>query len=47
VHDDVAAPPAPAAVVPVDVEISIVDHENREMVRTCLRTLPDACRGLA
>jgi len=31
---------------PVDVEISIVDHENRDLVRACLRTLPDACRGL-
>ncbi len=34
------------AVDPVDVEISIVDHENREMVRTCLRTLPAACVGV-
>jgi len=32
---------------PIDVEVSLVDHENREMVRSCLRTLPDACRGLA
>jgi len=32
---------------PLDVEVSIVDHENREMVRACLRSLPDACRGLA
>jgi len=31
---------------PVDVEVSIVDHENREMVRTCLRSLPEACLGL-
>ena len=31
---------------PVDVEISIVDHENRDMVRTCLSSLPRACRGL-
>jgi len=31
---------------PVDVEVSIVDHENREMVRTCLRSLPSACRAL-
>lgn len=30
----------------VDVEISIVDHENRDMVRRCLLTLPGACAGL-
>jgi N-acetylglucosaminyl-diphospho-decaprenol L-rhamnosyltransferase len=29
-----------------DVEISIVNHENRDMVRTCLRSLPEACAGL-
>ncbi len=28
---------------PRDVEISIVNHENREMVRACLLSLPDAC----
>jgi len=32
---------------PVDIEISIVDHENRDMVRTCLGSLPGACRGLS
>lgn len=31
----------------VDVEISIVDHQNREVVRACLLSLPDACQGLA
>ena len=31
----------------MDVEISIVDHENRDMVRACLLSLPDACRGLS
>ena len=31
---------------PVDVEISIVNHQNRDLVRACLGTLPDACRGL-
>ena len=35
------------AVDPVDVEISIVNHESRDNVRRCLRTVPDACRGLA
>lgn len=34
-------------IVPVDVEISIVDHENRDLVRSCLRSIPDACRSLA
>ncbi|CAA9231930.1 MAG: hypothetical protein AVDCRST_MAG76-1356 [uncultured Acidimicrobiales bacterium] len=31
----------------VDVEVSIVDHENRDMVRTCPRSLRGAFRGLA
>lgn len=30
----------------VDVEVSIVDHENREVVRACLLTLPAAVEGL-
>jgi N-acetylglucosaminyl-diphospho-decaprenol L-rhamnosyltransferase len=30
---------------PRDVEISIVNHENREMVRACLLSLPAACAG--
>ena len=42
-----AAGPRPAPTGPVDVEISIVDHENREMVRACLRSLPHACRGVS
>lgn len=29
-----------------DVVISIVDHENRELVRRCLLSLPAACDGL-
>ena len=29
-----------------DVEISIVNHENRELVRACLLTLPAACAGI-
>ncbi len=27
--------------------ISIVNHENRELVRACLHSLPAACHGLA
>jgi N-acetylglucosaminyl-diphospho-decaprenol L-rhamnosyltransferase len=30
-----------------DVEISIVNHENRELVGRCLASLPAACEGLA
>jgi GT2 family glycosyltransferase len=30
-----------------DVGISIVNHENREMVRACLQSLPVACQGVA
>jgi GT2 family glycosyltransferase len=29
----------------LDVEISIVNHENREFVRACLLSLPEACAG--
>jgi len=38
---------SPVASRPIDVEVSVVDHENRDLVRACLRSLPDACRGLA
>jgi N-acetylglucosaminyl-diphospho-decaprenol L-rhamnosyltransferase len=31
----------------LDVEISIVNHENRELVGRCLASLPAACDGLA
>jgi GT2 family glycosyltransferase len=31
----------------VDVHISIVNHENRELVRACLESLPEACNRLA
>lgn len=39
-------PPGAPSRALVDVEVSIVDHANRDMVRTCLRSVPDACRGL-
>ena len=29
-----------------DVVVSIVDHENRELVRACLNSLPAACEGV-
>lgn len=32
--------------VGIDVEISIVNHENRALVRACLLSLPDACEGI-
>ncbi len=31
---------------PRDVEVSIVNHENRELLRVCLDSIPDACTGL-
>lgn len=31
----------------VDVEVSIANHENRELLRACLRSLPAACAGIA
>jgi len=30
----------------LDVEISVVNHRNRDLLRTCLRALEPACRGL-
>ncbi|MDP9074934.1 MAG: glycosyltransferase family 2 protein [Actinomycetota bacterium] len=30
-----------------DVEVSIVNHQNRELLRSCLTSLPAACQGLA
>ncbi len=30
----------------LDVEISIVNHQNRDLVRRCLESLPGACAGL-
>jgi hypothetical protein len=32
--------------VSTDVHISIVDHENRDLVANCLRSLPAACHGI-
>jgi GT2 family glycosyltransferase/SAM-dependent methyltransferase len=31
---------------PREVEVSIVNHENRELLRACLDSIPDACAGL-
>ena len=31
---------------PVDVHVSLVNTNNRELLRACLETLPDACAGL-
>ncbi|HEX3541309.1 MAG TPA: glycosyltransferase family 2 protein [Acidimicrobiales bacterium] len=36
----------PALAAVADVAISIVNHENRELVRRCLDSLPAACVGL-
>jgi GT2 family glycosyltransferase len=36
----------PGPPTPADVEISIVNHQNRAMVRECLLSLPAACEGV-
>ncbi|PZS17404.1 MAG: hypothetical protein DLM54_09690 [Acidimicrobiales bacterium] len=39
-------PMAPDGLDPLDVEISVVNHQGRELLRACLSTLPAAIGGL-